>query len=180
MSIFTEIWNIPKYLGYAAKALKIKSTISEAVAAFPGFSADDGNYTQLKTWLDKYIPSLTEWAGWTPITLDDQAVAVLRLLINDYWAVILSGIEAIQGNKEVNVQELAASVQDTHDRLLNSSATDVEPEEALTVVLCIVSVIRCIVEIRRAKREKKEEVITPEVTPVRKRPVIDFFKRLFS
>jgi hypothetical protein len=47
-------------------------------------------------------------------------------------------------------------------------------------VMCVVSVIRCIVEIRRAKREKTEEEVTPEVTPVRSRPVLDFFKRIFS
>ncbi|MDR3235031.1 MAG: hypothetical protein LBT46_15450 [Planctomycetaceae bacterium] len=193
MSIFTTLWKLPTYVSYAWKAYAVHAVIKEAAASFPSESIALGDLAPLRIWLDKYTPVLAQWAVWTPTAIDDQAVVVLRLLIQEYWTVIEKAVVLLRLGADWNVQELAESVQDTHDRLLAGSSSEVEVGDALTVILLVLTSIRTLLEVRRARREGQQTVppaVTPEVSPetdgeaspapVRRRPVADLLKRIFS
>jgi hypothetical protein len=161
--------DIPSYISYFFKALKLKKDIQAAITEFPGIEDEE----ELFRWCVKNSDLLVNYSTYTTFTMIDDYIALqIRVIITNKWETIIKSLRVLK-NAQIN-NETIKVICDS----IVSNVSDQETQNpflAISVVSIILNIVRIIQEARTAVTDETE--VTP--VPV-KRPILAAIRKLLG
>jgi hypothetical protein len=167
-----SIRNIPTYLDWFWKGRRIQADFKKAKAEWiriGGFKASPG---LLLNFVSDYSLLCVEYATWTPTTIDDQIVRVVRYVITDHRDMLIGMIDWVRSGREPSESELLALAHDA-----STSPNEYgSPMMVLYVITALYHIMRFLKSLETVPAPPKPEIAP---SPVRK-PVRNFIQNIFQ
>jgi hypothetical protein len=158
--------DIPSYISYFFKALKLKKDIQAAITEFPGIDDEE----ELFRWCVKNSDLLVNYSTYTTFTMIDDYIALqIRVIITNQWDTIIKSLRILK-NAQLNNETIKVIC----DSIVSNQEVQ-NPFLAISVVSIILNIVRIIQEARTAVTDETE--VTP--VPV-KRPILAAIRKLLG
>jgi len=165
---FTNLWT---YYGYFCKARRVQSDFAKAREAWNSIGGFNASTGKLLNFVNEHSLVLVEYATWTATDLDDQAIAMIRLILIDHRDTLETMIDRIRNGQNMTTTEMLAMTEVV-------SVVPNEYGDPMSVLFILSILYQTLLLLRKQKLPTPDtDTVPPE--PV-KRPVLNFIRKLFN
>jgi hypothetical protein len=171
---FKTISDLWRYYGYYCKARKVQSDWNKMKAKWTSIGGINADTELLLDFLNEYALLCVEYATWTPTTLDDKGIAVIRYILTTHRSLVTTMINAVRTGKEFEPSDLANMAFAVG---IDSNNVGVPP---LTVLGILINIYQALLLLKKEDTETPPVPDTTPPTPEPKRPIINFIRAIFK
>ena len=160
--------NIPTYLDWFWKGRRIEADFRKMKAEWIRIGGFKASTEQLLNFVSDYSLLCVEYATWTPTTIDDNIVKVVRYVVTDHRGILIAMIDWTRSEREPSSEELLALAEGA-----STSPTEYgSPMMILYVITTLYQILRFLKSVEIIPTPPKPKV---EPSPVR-RPVLNLIR----